>query len=93
MVARRLKPSRATASTTSLAVLYTTVVRLGFKRRATAELKSNLIRSIEFGTAVARRLKRLKTQPQTSKTSEQRLACHQQNDGGLQKFADHQILC
>ena len=34
-VARRLKPSRATAV-----------------------LKSNLIRSIEFGTAVARRLKR-----------------------------------
>ena len=32
--------------------------RLGFKRRATAVLKSNLIRSIEFGTAVARRLKR-----------------------------------
>ena len=27
------------------------------KRRATAVLKSNLIRSIEFGTAVARRLK------------------------------------
>ena len=26
--------------------------------RATAELKSNLIRSLEFGTAVARRLKR-----------------------------------
>ena len=32
--------------------------RLTFKRRATAVLKSNLIRSIEFGTAVARRLKR-----------------------------------
>ena len=29
----------------------------GSKRRATAVLKSNLIRSIEFGTAVARRLK------------------------------------
>ena len=37
---------------------HTTVVRLGFKRRATAELKSNLIRSTEFGAAVARRLKR-----------------------------------
>ena len=38
---------------------YTAVAaRLGFKRRATALLKSNLIRSIEFGTAVARRLKR-----------------------------------
>ena len=36
---------------------YTAVARLGFKRRATAVLKSNLIRSIEFGTAVARRLK------------------------------------
>ena len=31
---------------------YTTVARLGFKRRATAVLKSNLIRSVEFGTAV-----------------------------------------
>ena len=28
------------------------------KRRATAVLKSNLIRATEFGTAVARRLKR-----------------------------------
>ena len=37
---------------------YTAVARLGFKRLATAVLKSNLIRSIEFGTAVARRLKR-----------------------------------
>ena len=37
---------------------YTAVARLGFKRRATAVLKSNLIRLIEFGTAVARRLKR-----------------------------------
>ena len=37
---------------------YTAVARLGFKRRATAVLKSNLIRSIEFGTAVAQRLKR-----------------------------------
>ena len=36
----------------------TTVARLGFKRRATAVLKSNLIRSVEFGTAIARRLKR-----------------------------------
>ena len=35
---------------------YTAVARLGFKRRATAVLKSNLIRSIEFGTAVARHL-------------------------------------
>ena len=34
------------------------VARLGFKRRATAVLKSNLILSTEFGTAVARRLKR-----------------------------------
>ena len=32
--------------------------RLGFKCRATVVLKSNLIRSTEFGTAVARRLKR-----------------------------------
>ena len=37
---------------------YCRVARLGFKRRATAVLKSNLIRSIEFGTAEARRLKR-----------------------------------
>ena len=37
---------------------YCRVARLGFKRRATALLKSNLIRAIEFGTAVARRLKR-----------------------------------
>ena len=37
---------------------YCRVARLGFKRRATAVLKSNLIRAIEFGTAVARRLKR-----------------------------------
>ena len=37
---------------------YTAVARLDFKRRATAVLKSNLIRSIEFGTAVAQRLKR-----------------------------------
>ena len=36
---------------------YRTVARLGFKRCATAVLKSNLIRSIAFGTAVARRLK------------------------------------
>ena len=36
---------------------YTAVARLGFKRRATAVLKSNLIRSTEFGTAVALRLK------------------------------------
>ena len=43
---------------------------VSLKRRATAVLKSNLIRSIEFGTAVARRLKRPKTQSQTSKTSE-----------------------
>ena len=34
------------------------VARLGFKCRATAVLKSNLIQSIEFGMAVARRLKR-----------------------------------
>ena len=37
---------------------YTAVARLGFKRRATAMLKSNFIRAIEFDTAVARRLKR-----------------------------------
>ena len=37
---------------------YTAVAQLGFKRRPTAVLKSNLIRSIEFGTAGARRLKR-----------------------------------
>ena len=37
---------------------YTAVAQLGFKRRATAVPKSNLIRSVEFGTAVARRLKR-----------------------------------
>ena len=36
---------------------YSEVARLGFKRRATAVLKLNLIPSIEFGTAVARRLK------------------------------------
>ena len=36
---------------------YTVVVRLGFKRRATAVLKSNLIHTIEFGMAVAQRLK------------------------------------
>ena len=30
----------------------------GFKRRATAVLKSNLLRSIDFGTAEVRRLKR-----------------------------------
>ena len=39
----------------------TAVARLGFKRRATALLKSNLIQAIEFGTAVARRLKRALT--------------------------------
>ena len=33
---------------------YTAVARLGFKRRATAVQKSNLIRSIEFGMGVAR---------------------------------------
>ena len=44
---------------------YTAVARLGFKRRATAVLKSNLILSIEFGTAVARRLKRAEDSPQT----------------------------
>ena len=37
---------------------YTEVARLGFKRRATPVLKSNLIQSIELGTAVAKRLKR-----------------------------------
>ena len=34
------------------------VARLAFKRHATVVLKSNLIRSIVFGTAVAQRLKR-----------------------------------
>ena len=38
---------------------YSAEAQLGFKRRATAVLKSNLIRSIEFGTAVARRLKEI----------------------------------
>ena len=38
---------------------YTAVARFGFKRRTTALLKSNLIWSIEFGKAVARRLKRV----------------------------------
>lgn len=33
------------------------VVRTGFKSRPSAVLKSNLIRSIEFDTAVARRMK------------------------------------
>ena len=36
---------------------YTAEARLGFKHCATAVLKLNLIRSIEFGTAVAQRLK------------------------------------
>ena len=35
---------------------YTAVARIGFKRRSTAVLKSNLIRSIWLGTAVARRV-------------------------------------
>ena len=49
----------------------TVVARLGFKRRSTAVLKSNLIRrSILFGTAVARRLKR---------------ALHVQNQGRTQR--------
>ena len=58
MVARRLKPSRATAVPLPC---YTAVARLGFKRRTTAVLKSSSIRSIEIGTAVARRLKRALT--------------------------------
>ena len=37
---------------------YMAVARLGFKRHATTMLKSNLIWSIELGTAVAWRLKR-----------------------------------
>ena len=41
-----------------LLLCYTAVARLGFKRRAAVVLKSNLIRSIQFGTAVARPLKR-----------------------------------
>ena len=36
---------------------YKAVTQLGFKYRATVVLKSNLIRSIEFGSAVTRRLK------------------------------------
>ena len=36
---------------------YTAVAQLGFKRHTTAMLKSNLIQSIEIGTAVARCLK------------------------------------
>ena len=39
---------------------YCRVARLRFKRRATAVLKSNLIRWIYSGTAVARRSGRLK---------------------------------
>ena len=39
--------------------LSSAVARLGFKRRATALLKSNLIRSTGFDPAVARRLKRI----------------------------------
>ena len=37
---------------------YTAVARLGFKRHATAVLKSSLVGSIEFDKAVARCLKR-----------------------------------
>ena len=37
---------------------YTAVARLGFRRRATSVLRSNVFRSVEFGTAVSRRLKR-----------------------------------
>ena len=37
---------------------YTAVARLGFRLPATAVLRSNLFRSVEFGTAVSRRLKR-----------------------------------
>ena len=51
-------PSTAVSARQSLPC-YTAVARLGFKRRATAVLKSNLIRSIELGTAVARRLRAL----------------------------------
>ena len=39
-------------------MLHSSIARLGFRRRATAVLKWNLFRSVEFGTAVARRLKR-----------------------------------
>ena len=46
-IARRLKPSRATAVSARQSLpCYTAVARLGSKRRATAVLKSNLIRSI-----------------------------------------------
>ena len=40
----------------SRAIAQVVLVRLGFKRRATTVLKSNLLRSIEFGTTVARHL-------------------------------------
>ena len=43
---------------------YMVVARLGFRRRASAVLKSNLIRSIELDTAVARRLKQAKRSKQ-----------------------------
>ena len=47
---------------------YTTAARVGFKRRVTSVLnKSNLIRSIEFGMAVARRLKRALTRTNVSR--------------------------
>ena len=48
----------STTFETRATAVYTVVARLGFKRRATAVLKSNLIRSIDFGTAEVRRLKR-----------------------------------
>ena len=50
-------PSTAVSARQSLPC-YTAVARLGFKRRATAVVKLNLIRSIELGKAVALRLKR-----------------------------------
>ena len=45
----RLKPSRTSVARQGLSC-YTAVARLDFKHRATAVVKSNLIRSIEFGT-------------------------------------------
>ena len=56
IVSVRLRP---VSNVVQLPSSYCRVARLGFKRHATAVLKSNLIRSNEFGTAVARRLKRV----------------------------------
>ena len=55
-VARRLKPSRPT-STARFAVLHGSSTTW-FQKSRYYRAKVDLIRSIEFGTAVARRLKR-----------------------------------